>query len=144
MAAVEPLIEIPGARLRLPDNVTDRDLLAKCFRVLGNGTRLGILALLRDDGELSVKESVGRTGSTQPQVSNHLACLHWCGFVTTRREHRTIYYRLADDRVEQILARARSLLADNAEHDCVRPQSPWPPSPCARGAPRSSIASTAT
>jgi hypothetical protein len=36
--------------------------------------------------------------------------------VTTRREHRTIYYRLADERVEEILVLARSLLSDNAGH----------------------------
>jgi hypothetical protein len=36
--------------------------------------------------------------------------------VATRREHRTIYYRLADQRVEQILALAQSLLGDHAEH----------------------------
>ena len=35
--------------------------------------------------------------------------------MTTRREHRTVYYRLADERVEQILSLARSLLGDNAE-----------------------------
>ena len=36
--------------------------------------------------------------------------------MTTRREHRTVYYRLADERVGQILSLARSLLRDNAEH----------------------------
>jgi hypothetical protein len=36
--------------------------------------------------------------------------------VTTRREHRTIYYRLADERVKQIISLAESLLSDNADH----------------------------
>ena len=116
MAATEPLTQIPGARLRLPEALTDRVLLAKYFRGLGNPTRLEILELLREHDELSVQELVERLGSTQPQVSNHLACLRWCGFVTTRREHRTIHYRLANERVEQILTLARSLLDDNAEH----------------------------
>ena len=52
----------------------------------------------------------------QPQVSNHLACLRWCGFVTTRREHRTIHYRLADERVAAVVELARALLHENAEH----------------------------
>ena len=116
MAAIEPLTHVPGARLRLPETLTDRDLLAKYFRVLGNPTRLEILELLREHGELGVQELVHRLRSTQPQVSNHLACLRWCGFVTTRREHRAVYYRLADERVDQMLALARSLLGDNAEH----------------------------
>ena len=49
-------------------------------------------------------------------MSNHLACLRWCGFVTTRREHRVIYYRLADDRVAAMLELADGLLASNAGH----------------------------
>ena len=49
-------------------------------------------------------------------MSNHLACLRWCGFVTTRRQHRVIYYRLADQRVAAMLALADALLDDNADH----------------------------
>ncbi len=116
MATSEPMTQIPGARLRLPEVLTDRLLVAKYFRGLSNPTRLEILELLREHGELNVQELVERLGSTQPQISNHLACLRWCGFVATRREHRTVHYRIADDRVQQMLALARSLLADNAEH----------------------------
>jgi DNA-binding transcriptional ArsR family regulator len=104
-----------GAPFRLPAELTERDLLAKYFRTLGNPTRLRILELLRER-ERPVGELVDPPATSQPYVSNQLACLRWCGLVTTRREHRTIYYRLADERVEQILAFARSLLADNAEH----------------------------
>ena len=103
------------APFRLPDQLTERDLLAKYFRTLGNPTRLRILELLRHR-ERPVGELVQALETSQPYVSNQLACLRWCGLVTTRREHRTIYYRLADRRVEQILSLAESLLGDNAEH----------------------------
>ena len=116
MSASQPLNLIPGARLRLPDGPTDRALVARYFRVLGNETRLDILELLREHGEMNVQQLVERLDLTQPQVSNHLACLRWCGFAKTRREGRTISYRLADGRVEQMLVLAHSLLADNAEH----------------------------
>jgi DNA-binding transcriptional ArsR family regulator len=49
-------------------------------------------------------------------VSNHLACLRWCGFIEARREGRTVYNRIADPRVVAILDLAGSLLADNAGH----------------------------
>jgi DNA-binding transcriptional ArsR family regulator len=78
-----------------------------------------VLELLRREGELSVGELVARLGLPQPQVSNHLACLRWCGFVETRRDGRTVYNRLADARVAQMLDLAESLLADNAEHVAV-------------------------
>jgi DNA-binding transcriptional ArsR family regulator len=104
------------APFRLPAAPASTDLIAKYFRALGDPTRLRILALLRAEGELAAGELTRRLGQPQPKVSNHLACLRWCGFVQARRQHRVVYYRLADDRVAQILDRAQALLADNAEH----------------------------
>lgn len=101
---------------RLPVAPARSDLVAKYFRGLGDPTRVRILELLRDESELTVGELVERLGLPQPRVSNHLACLRWCGFVETRREHRTVYNRIADPRVLTMLALADELLDDNAEH----------------------------
>ena len=101
---------------RLPESPVASDLVAKYFRGLGDPLRVRILETLRDDGELSVGELVQRLGVPQPKVSNHLACLRWCGFVEARREHRVVRNRIADERVLEMLALANSLLADNAEH----------------------------
>src|ERR671936_207730 len=91
------------APFRLPEAPVRADLVAKYFRGLGDSTRLRILELLRDEGELSVGELVARLGEPQPKVSNHLACLRWCGFVEGRRVHRTVLNRIADARVAEIL-----------------------------------------
>ncbi len=104
------------APFRLPEAPAKTDLVAKYFRGLGDPTRLRILELLRDEGELSVGELVQRLAEPQPKVSNHLACLRWCGFIEARREHRTVFNRIADARVIAILDLAHALLADNAEH----------------------------
>ena len=100
--------------------------MAKYFRGLGDPIRLRILELLRREGELSVGELVRRLALPQPQVSNHLACLRWCGFVEARREGRTVYNRIADGRVKAMLELAESLLADNTEHvaACCRIEEP--------------------
>ncbi len=110
------------APFRLPEAPERTDLVAKYFRGLGDVTRLRILTLLRDEGELSVGALVERLGLAQPKVSNHLACLRWCGFVEARREHRVVHYRIADERVLGMLDLAHALLADNAEHvaSCCR------------------------
>ncbi len=100
----------------LPERLTEPDLLAKYFKVLSDPTRLRILELLQARGELSVGELVGALEQSQPKVSNHLACLRWCGFVHTRREHPSVLYRIADERVTETLALGRALLGDNAEH----------------------------
>jgi DNA-binding transcriptional ArsR family regulator len=115
MSAETPVTHLE-APFRLPEAPARSDLVAKYFRGLGDPTRLRILELLRDEGELSVGELVERLGQPQPKVSNHLACLRWCGFVVARREHRTVYNRIADERVLEILALAYGLLDDNAEH----------------------------
>ncbi|HJU48479.1 MAG TPA: metalloregulator ArsR/SmtB family transcription factor, partial [Gaiellaceae bacterium] len=107
---------ISASPFRLPAAPLETDLVAKYFRGLGDPIRLRILGLLQSEGELSVGELVRRLALPQPKVSNHLACLRWCGFVEARREGRTVYNRIADRRVESILELAQSLLADNAEH----------------------------
>ena len=108
-----PMLRAPFA---LSDTPTEPELVGKYFRALGDPTRVRILELLREHDELSVSDLVERLGQSQPKVSNHLACLRWCGFVHTRRDHPTVYYRIADARVSELLALGRALLADNAEH----------------------------
>jgi DNA-binding transcriptional ArsR family regulator len=109
-------VSVLEAPFRLPEAPARSDLVAKYFRGLGDPTRVRILELLRDEGELSVGELVERLGQPQPKVSNHLACLRWCGFIEARREHRTVYNRIADKRVVKMLDLAHALLDDNAEH----------------------------
>jgi DNA-binding transcriptional ArsR family regulator len=104
------------APFALPEQPTEPDLLAKYFKVLADPTRVRILELLQERGELSVGELVRALEQSQPKVSNHLACLRWCGFVHTRREHPSVLYRVADERVLDVLALGRALLSDNAEH----------------------------
>src|SRR5215213_10803152 len=104
-----------SAPFRLPAEPSQVDLVAKYFRTLGDPTRLRILELVNDQ-ERSVGEIVETLGLQQSKVSNHLACLRWCGFVVSRREHRNVYYRVADPRVAALIGMGQALLADNAEH----------------------------
>ncbi len=104
-----------GTSSQVTDLVRDRaTMLARFFRGLDEPARVLILELLLS-GEKSVSELVELTGSPQGRVSNHLACLRHCGYVTTRREGRFVYYRLADDRVRALLRIAQELMADHAQ-----------------------------
>jgi DNA-binding transcriptional ArsR family regulator len=100
----------------LSEAPTEPELVAKYFRALGDETRVRILRLLEQRGELGVGALTDELGLAQPKVSNHLACLRWCGFVTARREGRRVLYAIADDRVRLLLTLSQTLLADNAEH----------------------------
>jgi DNA-binding transcriptional ArsR family regulator len=91
-------------------------LLAKFFNGFANSTRLSILSLLSQRGEMKVGELVEELGAPQPRVSDHLRCLAWCGYVQVRREGRNAYYSVADERVLEVLRLGESLLRDNLEH----------------------------
>ncbi len=72
------------------------------LRALANENRLMILCLLAE-GEKSVSELETMTGARQPTVSQQLARLRAAGMVGSRREGKTIFYSLADDRARRIL-----------------------------------------
>ena len=87
---------------------------AKFFHGLTDLTRLRIVEVLLNEGEKNVSELVALLHQPQSRVSNHLACLRWCGYVDSRRDGKFVYYRVSDPRVRQLLGLARALIADNA------------------------------
>lgn len=103
----------PAIVEREPVPLADTELVARLFRALGDATRVRILELLMDEGELHQMEIVRRLGATQARVSEHMACLVWCGFVTTRIEGRRTLYRVASKQVRALLDRARRFLEVN-------------------------------
>lgn len=105
--ATESLVETDASAQR-------QEITAKFFHGLSDLTRMRIVELLLEEGEKNVSELVAILGQPQSRISNHLACLRWCGYVNSRREGKFIYYRVSDPRVRQILALARGVIADNA------------------------------
>jgi DNA-binding transcriptional ArsR family regulator len=108
-------LNLAGDDVALADAAVEQRLAvtAKFFHGLSDLTRLRIVELLLE-GEKNVSELVGILGQPQSRVSNHLACLRWCGYVDSRREGKFVYYRVADPRVRQLVELARSVIADNA------------------------------
>ena len=99
----------------MPQTIEQQDvtLRARLFRGLSDASRLAIVEALRA-GPRSVGEVVDATGLGQSNVSNHLACLLGCGLVAREQRGRHVFYRLADTRVDDLLALADALLADVA------------------------------
>lgn len=88
--------------------------LSKLFRGFSDLSRLSLLEALRD-GPLTVTALIERTGLTQSNVSNHLACLRDCGLVIASRQQRYTLYQLSDERVAMLLSIAEALLAETAQ-----------------------------
>ncbi|MBU2604191.1 MAG: metalloregulator ArsR/SmtB family transcription factor [Actinobacteria bacterium] len=87
-------------------------LMARLYRGFADGSRLSILQALDGEGALTVTEIVERTGLGQSNASNHLACLRECGLVRAEQQGRYVRYDLADDRVQELLRLAESLLEE--------------------------------
>jgi DNA-binding transcriptional ArsR family regulator len=107
----------------LPDadgfDVTTRpgiEIAARFFRGLADPTRLHIVVLLMERGEMSVGDIVDAVDGLQGRVSSHLACLRHCGLASDRKDGRHVYYSIADPRVADFLPVALSVIADNATH----------------------------
>lgn len=96
-----------------PVPLADSELLARLFRTLGDATRLRILELLLEEGELHQMDIVRRLNATQARVSEHMTCLVWCGYVATRTEGRKTFYRVASRQVRSLLDRALRFLEQN-------------------------------
>lgn len=65
------------------------------FKALADQTRLHIILLLRDKGELCVCELTSALQESQPKTSRHLAMLRESGLLSDRREGKWIHYRLS-------------------------------------------------
>ena len=97
------------------------EILMKFFKGLGEPTRLRIVEALLEK-ERKVSELIKLMGVPQSNISNHLACLKWCGYITSRKEGTSVYYQITDERAKKIVGLAREIIADHAEnlYACTR------------------------
>jgi ArsR family transcriptional regulator, cadmium/lead-responsive transcriptional repressor len=93
---------------------TAAQLLARVFAGMSDPTRLRILLLLLE-GERNVSELVEVVGTSQGRVSMHLQCLRWCGFVTSERRGKFVYYRVCDPRVRELIKLAQDMVVLHGE-----------------------------
>jgi ArsR family transcriptional regulator, arsenate/arsenite/antimonite-responsive transcriptional repressor len=68
--------------------------LSDIFKALGDETRLAILALLLEHGELCVCDIEGVIGASQSKTSRHLRYLLHAGLVQDRREGIWMHYSI--------------------------------------------------
>ncbi|MDP4024690.1 metalloregulator ArsR/SmtB family transcription factor [Methylobacterium sp. NEAU 140] len=95
---------------------------ADLLKLVANPNRLRILYLLVE-GECSVSEIEQRLGIRQPTLSQQLGELRNAGVVTTRREHKVVFYSLTDPRMRALLDAIEDILILN------RPQRRLPARP---------------
>jgi DNA-binding transcriptional ArsR family regulator len=83
--------------------------VAGILRALANERRLMILCKLVEWGEANVSSLAEAVGLSQSALSQHLAKMRDEGIVTFRRESQTLWYRIADPRIETLFATLHNL-----------------------------------
>ena len=78
--------------------------VADILRALANERRLMILCKLVESGEANVTSLAEAVGLSQSALSQHLAKMRDEELVTYRRDSQTLWYRIADPRVEELLS----------------------------------------
>lgn len=95
----------------MTEDLTHR--IGEALKVLANPNRLRIAYLLLQ-GERSVAEIERELGIRQPTLSQQLGELREAGFVATRREHKSVFYRVTEPRVVALLTELRRIYSVNA------------------------------
>ncbi|HXZ55805.1 MAG TPA: metalloregulator ArsR/SmtB family transcription factor [Burkholderiales bacterium] len=83
--------------------------MAHAMRAIAHPLRLKILCVLGEQ-ESSVQDIVEAVGTSQSNVSQHLAILREKGIVGSRRNANHVFYSVRDQRTLQLLSTMREVL----------------------------------
>lgn len=76
--------------------------VARRFALLGDPTRLKIVSVLHEGGEVTVGEIAEAAGTSVANASQHLQRLALGGIVGRRRNGQAVCYRIIDETIEQL------------------------------------------
>jgi DNA-binding transcriptional ArsR family regulator len=88
----------------------DEDILqaSLAMKAIAHPLRLKVLCVL-SDGELSVQEIVDSVGTSQSNISQHLAILRDKGVLATRKDANRVFYRIGDPRTVKLVGMMRDV-----------------------------------
>jgi ArsR family transcriptional regulator len=89
--------------------------VAGTLRALANERRLMVLCELVGTGEANVGQLAEAVELSQSALSQHLAKMRDEGLVEFRREGQTLWYRIADPRIEEVLAMLQRLYCSSGK-----------------------------
>jgi ArsR family transcriptional regulator len=81
---------------------------SRAMKAMSHPLRLKILCVLGDK-EVSVQDIVDHVGTSQSNISQHLAILRDKGVLRTRKDANRVYYRVGDTRTLKLLGMMRDV-----------------------------------
>lgn len=91
----------------------DINRASRSLKAMSHPLRLKILCVLNDQ-EVSVQDIVERVGTSQSNISQHLAILRDKGILSSRKDANRVYYKVADSRTLQLIGMMRNLFCSTA------------------------------
>ena len=80
----------------------DIERASRSLKAMSHPLRLKILCTLGDQ-EVSVQEIVEQVGTSQSNISQHLAILRDKGILSSRKDANRVFYRVSDARLLQLV-----------------------------------------
>ena len=93
---------------KLIDRDEDIQLAALAIKAIAHPLRLKILCVLGDQ-EISVQDIVEQVGTSQSNISQHLAILRDKGVLATRKDANRVFYRIGDLRTLKLVGMMRDV-----------------------------------
>lgn len=81
---------------------------SRALKAMAHPLRLKILCVLGNQ-ELNVQEIVDCVGTSQSNISQHLAILREKGVLRTRKDANRVYYRVGDERTLSLIGMMREV-----------------------------------
>lgn len=81
---------------------------SRALKAMAHPLRLKILCVLGDQ-EISVQDIVDCVGTSQSNISQHLAILRDKGMLRTRKEANRVFYRISDERTLTLIGMMREV-----------------------------------
>ncbi|MBL3590158.1 MAG: ArsR family transcriptional regulator [Gammaproteobacteria bacterium (ex Lamellibrachia satsuma)] len=91
----------------------DIDRASRSLKAMSHPLRLKILCTLGDQ-EISVQEIVDQVGTSQSNISQHLAILRDKGILASRKDANRVYYRVSDFRTLRLIGMMREVFCTHA------------------------------
>ncbi len=101
--------EFPGLMTR----DEDIDRASRSLKAMSHPLRLKILCTLGDK-EISVQDIVEQVGTSQSNISQHLAILRDKGILDSRKDANRVYYRVGDSRTLRLIDMMREVFCNAA------------------------------
>ena len=86
----------------------DIDRASRSLKAMSHPLRLKILCTL-GDSEISVQDIVDHVGTSQSNISQHLAILRDKGILSARKDANRVYYKVGDQRTLRLIGMMREV-----------------------------------